>query len=196
MLTDAACWYSQWGVGAGAVLTDHELAQAAGVAAEVVRAALGGAHHGLMVAACLPYADEQQELLAVDGYVDHVTLVHVEQPGYASCDVDLASWVERHVWTSGGVKYSLHDGVLLCKGKGLLRSEGFISLVFCHDIEYNWNVYGKSYHTELSWIAVSDCETEEVYAVLHCGLYLRTKASTSWYLICAFSAQWRSLSEN
>lgn len=112
MLTDASCWYSQGSVGAGAVLADHELAQAAGVAAEVVRAALGGAHHGLMVSAGLPYADEQQELLAVDGYVDHVAWVEVEHPGYACGDVDLAAGKEGHVWPSGGLKYSLHDGVL------------------------------------------------------------------------------------
>ena len=112
MLTDAACWYSQRSVSAGAVLTDHELAQAAGVAAEVVRAALGGAHHGFMVAAGLPYAYEQQELLAVYGYVDHVAWVKVEQPGYACGDVDLATGEEGHVWPSGGLKYSLHDGVL------------------------------------------------------------------------------------
>lgn len=112
MLTDAASWYSQRSVSAGAVLTDHELAQAAGVAAEVVRAALGGAHHGLMVAAGLPDADEQQELAAVDGYVDNVAWVKVEHPGYASGDVDLATGEEGHVWPSGGLKYSLHDGVL------------------------------------------------------------------------------------
>ena len=94
------------------MLTDHELTQTAGVAAEVVRAALGGAHHGLMVAAGLPYADEQQELMAVDGYVDHVAWVKVEHPGYASGDVDLTAGEEGHVWPSGGLKYSLHDGVL------------------------------------------------------------------------------------
>lgn len=111
MLTDAASWYSQGCAGAGAVLTDHELAQAAGVAAEVVRAALGGVHHGFMTAAGLPDADEQQVLTAVDGYVDHVAWVHVEQPGYASGDVDLTAGEEGHVWASGGLKYSLHDGV-------------------------------------------------------------------------------------
>lgn len=112
MLTDAACWYSQRIAYAGAVLTDHELTQTAGVASEVVRAALGGAHHGLMVAAGLPDADEQQELLAVYGYVDHVAWMKVEHPGYASGDVDLTAGEERHVWPSGGLKYSLHDGVL------------------------------------------------------------------------------------
>lgn len=112
MLTDAACWYSQGSAGCVTVKSDHVLTQADGVAAEVVRAALGGAHHSFMVAAGLPDADEQQELTAVDGYVDHVARVKVKHPGYASGDVDLTAGEEGHVWPSGGLKYSLHDGVL------------------------------------------------------------------------------------
>lgn len=112
MLTDAACWYSQWSAVCVTVKSDHVLTQTAGVAAEVVRAALGGAHHGLVVAAGLPYAYEQQVLTAFDGYVDHVAWVKVEHPGYASGDVDLTAGEEGYVWPSGGLKYSLHDGVL------------------------------------------------------------------------------------
>lgn len=102
---------------AGAILADHELAQSAGVTAEVVRVLLGGVHLGLMVAACLPYPYEQQELLTIDGHVYHVARLHVKHPYDASRDVDLTVGVEGHIWTTCGLKYSLHDGVLCAKVK-------------------------------------------------------------------------------